>query len=152
MSHPTYTTEELIDVVTAIIRGGTVTGFTAEEVQRRQAIAHEYISGISGLWASDRIVEALKEIPVTPFENRFPQMKRIAMAAADGILKLRTAVSHARGRPVVNPAHRRLKFPGLPLTEVRQTLDELREISGRFQGIQVKPIPGLKHGCHISSL
>jgi surface carbohydrate biosynthesis protein len=151
ISHPTFTAEELIATVEAIIGGGAAAGFTPEEAQRRQAIAHQYITGIDGPWASDRIVEAIKEIPVTPFKNRISTINRISMAVTDGILKLRTSISQARGRLIVNPAHRRLKFPGLELTEVRQTLTDLREISGRFQDIQAKTLSGLKNGFCLFS-
>ncbi len=149
LSHPASTTEKLVEAIAAIRKGGVMPGFTGEEGQRRQAIARQYIVGIDGPWASDRVVEALDEVPTTPYENRISAIKRIAMEATDAILALRTSVAQMRGRLVVGSAYRRHKFPGLQLSEVQRTLDEFREISGRFQDVKAERIPGLKNGAQL---
>jgi len=149
VSHPASTTEELVAAIRAIRNGGVVPGFTRQEGQRRWAIARQYVAGVDGPWASDRIVKALDGVAASPSEDRVSAAKRIFMEATDAILALRTAVARMRGRLVVGAAYRRHKFPGLELSEVQQTLDDFREVSKRFQGVRAECIPGLKNGVHL---
>jgi len=149
LSHPASTTEELVAAITAIRNGGVVPGFTREEGQRRRATARQYITGVDGPWASDRIVKALDGVSVSPSKGRISAAKRISMEVTDVILALRTAVARMRGRLVVGTAYRRHKFPGLELSEVQRALDDFHEVSERFQGIRAERIPGLKNGIYL---
>jgi surface carbohydrate biosynthesis protein len=149
LSHQAATMDELIALIGAIRDRGSVPGFTLEEKERRRAVARRFITSVDGPWASDRIVNSLGLVPATPQQNRISAMSKVSMGATDMISALRTTAARARGNVVVGTGYRRHKFSGLELHEVQQTLDELKEVSGRFQGIKAEPVTGLKRGFRI---
>jgi surface carbohydrate biosynthesis protein len=149
LSHQAATMDELIALVGAIRDRDGVPGFTVQEEERRRAIVSRFITSVDGPWASDRIVNSLGRLPATSQPNRTSAMSRVSMGATDMISALRTAGARARGNVVVGTEYRRHKFSGLELHEVQQTLDELKDVSGRFQGIKAEPVKGLKRGFRI---
>lgn len=152
VSHQAFTIDELISLIGAVrTEGGLIPGFTAEEASRRRAIARRYIEGIDGPFASDRIVAALRQVPVSARWIKSSPIKRVAMAGTNLVSSVRNVAASAAGRVVVGTAYLRHKFSGLELAEVDQLLVELSEISERFRGIRVEAIPGLNDGFRITS-
>lgn len=131
-----------------------------EEYQCRRREAGEclgdYIAGVDGSCASDRIVDELeayyKKEPVT-MENR---LRPVARLAGHRVKEFLRAVKHGRfmkQHDGVRPGeeYRRQKLPDIPVEEMEALVAALGEQSGRFGRVRVRPLTGSRRCFVIES-
>ncbi|PKN23724.1 MAG: hypothetical protein CVU64_23820 [Deltaproteobacteria bacterium HGW-Deltaproteobacteria-21] len=154
LSRKTFDLDELVLLIREAIAdpGGFV-----ERVQRDSAtkeVAERYISGISGPFACDNIVEMLRKLvdespslriqeKISFLENGKRQMD-VRLITAKRLLKRMIM----RGRGI--DAYMKQKFPGLELQEVVKAIELFRETSNRFHDVTARTYPGM-HSCFLIS-
>jgi surface carbohydrate biosynthesis protein len=131
-----------------------------EEYQRRRREAGEglgdYIAQVEGSSASDRIVDELEAYYAkTPIreERRLYPLARLAKHRAKDYLR---AIKHGRfmrRHHEVRPGeeYRRQKLPDIPIEEMEELVASLREQSGRFERVRVRPLNGTRRCFVIES-
>jgi surface carbohydrate biosynthesis protein len=128
-----------------------------EEYQGRRREAGEslgdYIAQVDGSCASDRIVDELeahyRNEPITA-ENRLYPVARLAKRRVKDYLR---AIKHARfmrRHDGVRPGeeYRRQKLPDIPIGEMEDLVASLKEQSGRFEHVHVRPLNGARR-CYV---
>ena len=150
VSHPAYTLDELVELVRMLTNGEAIPGFTADEVARRKATLESYVEGFRGPLASERIVNALTDVPLEAQSLDQSGLKRWSMMKTDVVSSLRSSAAAAAGRVVVGRAYQRHKFPGLGIEELRSSLAELSRYTERLRGIEPISIRGMTNVACLS--
>ena len=145
VSHQAFTSDELVDLVRMLKSGETVPGFTAEEIGGRRATLEAYVEGCRGPLASERIVDALTNVPLEPQSLGQSALKRWSMMTTDLVSSVRSSAAAAAGRVVVGRAYQRHKFPGLAIGELRQSLGEFSRCVSSLRGVVPIPIQGMSN-------
>ncbi len=139
VSRNAYDAAELIAATEACLSAGATQAIAA---------AGDYLSGLDGPLAVERIVDAIDGLDLAP--RGF---------AGDGAPALGRAAS--RWAAAMRPLARRLlrgakasgyvkqKFPGIGLAEVQDVLTDLQKTLGRFEDVRAEPLP-IHHGFRIS--
>lgn len=145
VSHQAFTSEDLVELIRTLILSGSIPEPATGEADGKRATLKMYVEGIEGAMASERIVEALKGIPLEPQPLDQSGFKRLLMLKTDAISLARSAAAAAAGRVVVGRAYRRHKFPGLQAGELRQSLEDLSRFSESLRGITAMPLRGMSN-------
>jgi surface carbohydrate biosynthesis protein len=100
--------------------------------------ATDYITGLNGPLATERIVNSLRGLKVKPVELDFSQdifvFKSVFLKKAKGIISnIINAKSSSKG-------YTEQKYPKIRLIEVENILKKLQNVSGRFNNIRIKEI------------
>jgi hypothetical protein len=143
--------DQLIATLTPILSATDDAGSLALTERRR--IAEHHISGMSGRWASDRVMDALEELEIGaetlkvsaalgrgPESSRRAQLIKVAASIRNtlrGMLPDGRAPSSG-GSVAKNYALQ--TFPTLDTRLIRQKLKNLDRACGRFSGVQVGQI------------
>lgn len=104
-------------------------------------MASKFFGGLEGPLASENIVDSLRQLRVRsrPFApNRVHALAR--ELAVRTVLPVRASFRKIIHLPHPQAAYFQQKFPSLFLSEVRSDMNCLREISGRFKGVQAVEI------------
>jgi len=144
-----------LDELISLIREATADpiAFVRRDPSTRQ-VAERYISGITGPFACDNIVDMLRKLvdespslriqeKISFLENGKQQMD-VRLITAKRLLKRMIM----RGRGI--DAYMKQKFPGLELQEVVQAVELFRETSNRFHDVIARTYPGM-HSCFLIS-
>jgi surface carbohydrate biosynthesis protein len=105
-----------------------------------------YLSGFNGSTACSNIVSALQRIAEKGCAGKEPENEPCIPASArlitESAIRLKGIVKRViKGNPGLE-GYLKQKFVGLTLDEVKDVLSLLREISGAFKSVQVKPLAG----------
>jgi len=116
-------------------------------------IAERYMTGITGSFATDRIIEALETINVEPDFYPAKAAEPVSAGNAQEIAgqshSLRSLFRNLRNLPSelklskaqkIQLAYARQKFPGITLEDVQTRISRLREITHRFPTVQVNQL------------
>jgi surface carbohydrate biosynthesis protein len=152
--------ENLIDTINLIVSKGADT--IVDENRKKRQIVDPYLKGLDGAFASDRIVEALKQLDVAPQPFAPSASRRILQVLQSlwPLIKFRlrdikdrfVIVSDIQDKIPPQTLHNiqkryaEQKFPGMSLEEVEQTISKFQCASGRFTSIGVEKIG---HNCFV---
>jgi surface carbohydrate biosynthesis protein len=137
----------------------------SEAEKEKRLVAQEYITGLEGPWAADRIMDELEKLDIYPqiFDNGYFAINHNSSQPAGSLVKLKDKFKHflmgknsnrsfgdwlthprMEKRPVSSPtqemdweAYRRQRFPTLSYNDVLSDFQRLQEISGRFSNVRV---------------
>jgi surface carbohydrate biosynthesis protein len=135
LSHICNDVDSLLGLLDQVVNQGKSFPRLAEDEQRL-AIARHHITGMTGDFASMRIIDVLKSIESTgtPFkddtEQPVPLIKRV----------WRQWLRLVRRPDPADIAYSRQKFPGLSQDELESCIDLFSAVTGRFAGISVEPL------------
>jgi len=152
LSIMTTSLNELVSVSAKIINDPNYFGPVDRNLKMQ--IAEHYITGISGLFASDRILNTLDTLDIEPaiynkkalgstYKIRNNPEPKNRTSLIDGFInKLfgkinKTKLSETQKTQL---AYSRQKFPGLRLEEVQTRITRLKSITNRFARIQIHQI------------
>lgn len=113
----------------------------------------EYIDKLDGSCASDRIVDELEsyyaKAPIIEEKRLYPVGRFVKRRVKDYLRSIRHGRSRKeRNEDSTGEKYRRQKLPNLPVEEMEKLVADLREQSGRFERVHVRPLQGT-HRCFI---
>jgi len=139
LSRQAVNENDLVSIVKALTLGEEIGD--ESQVGEKREMASKFFGGLEGPLASENIVDSLRQLRVRsrPFApNRVHALAR--ELAVRTVLPVRASFRKIIHLPHPQAAYFQQKFPSLFLSEVRSDMNRLREISGRFKGVQAVEI------------
>jgi surface carbohydrate biosynthesis protein len=138
LSHESTTVEELRETLGRVLSGAL--GCLSEPAMPRPF--EEYLVGLEGPLASDRIVEALKQSDALREGLGRPPVGEYLRGWFDATQRS-LVKQHIKARIPEhrnNPAFQQHRFPGVSVDELRERIACLGRVLGRFEGVKVDPV------------
>ena len=114
-----------------------------QDIFEKRKIAEQYITGLNGLFASDRIVENFKHLSAhqTPWKITgywfYRKMRKIGGLAVRGRFQ---DIFSSNGTTLEETQYGLQKFSGIDLDEIQQAISTFQGLTGRFSTIRVKQL------------
>lgn len=111
---------------------------------KKQEIAARYMTGLDGLFASDRIVERLKTIQLShntcgiASYHLYLNIKNVTRGIVRKVIPAKPTETLKQGLQIKK--YRAQKFPDMELAEVQQAISKIQQLTGRFVEVQVTQI------------
>jgi len=144
LAHRAFSLDELCDQVNDIVDGQ----LDALEYKARRKILDRNIAALDGVLAAERMVDVLED---GEYHRRRPEATPLGQFAQGWIHNtLRTAVKQVNMR---RPGHRNNlafhahRFPDISANQIRERIERMGALLGRFGSIKVEP-----HSKHIFSI